>query len=257
MIKIFRNIRQNLLNEGLPAGQAGKTTKYFKYAIGEIILVVIGILIALQINNWNENQKKIKIKQTYIDNLITDLTKDTIFMNNNLLVNYDYKQNIDSSLNFINNATPNMDTIVKHIKKSFNTGLRVINNYNDNTFSILISSGNIDLFSNKFTNELMELNRHQKSENLVSERNANYFFETLNMYQSKYYNPNSANNDLSNNEFLNTTLWQDKNTNDLVSQYLNMKLQQAHTINRYIELTDLVLKKSEEILNQLKNNDDL
>ena len=46
MIKLFRNIRQNLLNEGLPAGQAGKTSKYLKYAIGEIILVVIGILMA-------------------------------------------------------------------------------------------------------------------------------------------------------------------------------------------------------------------
>jgi len=234
-----------------------KTTKYFKYAIGEIMLVVIGILIALQINNWNENQKKFKIKQTYIDNLITDLTKDTIFMNKNLLENYGYKQNIDSSLTFINNTTPNLDAIVKHVQNEFNTGLRIINNYNDNTFGILISSGNIDLFSNKFTNELMELNRLQKSENLVSQRNANYFFETLNMYQSKYYNPNSANDELSNNEFLNTTLWQDKNTNDLISQYLNMKLQQAHTINRYIELTDLVLKKSEEILNQLKNNDGL
>ena len=50
MIKFFRNIRQNLLNEG-------KTNKYIKYAIGEIVLVVIGILIALQINNWNENRK--------------------------------------------------------------------------------------------------------------------------------------------------------------------------------------------------------
>ena len=50
MIKFFRHIRQNLLNED-------KTSKYFKYAIGEIILVVIGILIALQINNWNENRK--------------------------------------------------------------------------------------------------------------------------------------------------------------------------------------------------------
>ncbi len=49
MIKFFRKIRQNLLNEG-------KTNKYFKYAIGEIILVVIGILIALQINNWNEKR---------------------------------------------------------------------------------------------------------------------------------------------------------------------------------------------------------
>jgi len=50
MIKFFRKIRQNLLKEN-------KTGKYFKYAIGEIILVVIGILIALQINNWNENRK--------------------------------------------------------------------------------------------------------------------------------------------------------------------------------------------------------
>ena len=48
MIKFFRRIRRNLLSEG-------KTGKYFKYAIGEIVLVVIGILIALQINNWNIN----------------------------------------------------------------------------------------------------------------------------------------------------------------------------------------------------------
>ena len=50
MIRFFRNIRQQLLGEG-------KTGKYLKYAIGEIILVVIGILIALQFNNWNERVK--------------------------------------------------------------------------------------------------------------------------------------------------------------------------------------------------------
>ncbi|WP_426430833.1 DUF6090 family protein [Winogradskyella sp. HB-48] len=50
MIKFFRQIRQNLLIEN-------KTGRYFKYALGEIILVVIGILIALQINNWNEERK--------------------------------------------------------------------------------------------------------------------------------------------------------------------------------------------------------
>ena len=50
MIKLFRNIRQKLVSEG-------KTANYLKYAIGEIVLVVIGILIALQINNWNEARK--------------------------------------------------------------------------------------------------------------------------------------------------------------------------------------------------------
>ena len=55
--------------------ETGKTGKYFKYAIGEIILVVIGILIALQINNWNENNKV----ENEINQTITDLEKDLIY----------------------------------------------------------------------------------------------------------------------------------------------------------------------------------
>lgn len=51
MIKFFRRIRQSLLAEN-------KISKYLVYAIGEIVLVVIGILIALQINTWNENRRQ-------------------------------------------------------------------------------------------------------------------------------------------------------------------------------------------------------
>ncbi len=67
MIKFFRHIRQQLLSEG-------KTGKYLKYAIGEIILVVIGILIALQVNNWNE-QRKDKLKETA---LVSQLQSDLL-----------------------------------------------------------------------------------------------------------------------------------------------------------------------------------
>ena len=69
MIKLFRNIRKNLLNEG-------KTTKYFKYAIGEIVLVVIGILIALQINNWNENRILENQELDILKALVIGLKKD-------------------------------------------------------------------------------------------------------------------------------------------------------------------------------------
>ena len=56
MIKFFRHIRKSILMEnktGKPAFAAGR---YFKYAIGEIILVMVGILLALQVNNWNEQR---------------------------------------------------------------------------------------------------------------------------------------------------------------------------------------------------------
>ncbi len=87
MIKFFRNIRQNLLNEG-------KTSKYFKYAIGEIVLVVIGILIALQINNWNEGRKENIHQKSVLSNLLQDLKSDSVSYSQNLkeLKNVDFLQ---------------------------------------------------------------------------------------------------------------------------------------------------------------------
>jgi hypothetical protein len=69
MIKLFRNIRKNLIAQG-------KTVNYFKYAIGEIVLVVIGILIALQINNWNEEQNEKKVELSYMQSILEDLNDD-------------------------------------------------------------------------------------------------------------------------------------------------------------------------------------
>ncbi|GMN04991.1 hypothetical protein MTsPCn5_03790 [Croceitalea sp. MTPC5] len=76
MIKFFRKIRQRLLSD-LPAGKAGnKFSKYLIYAIGEIVLVVIGILIALQINNWSENEKIKKEEKILITGLIQNIEED-------------------------------------------------------------------------------------------------------------------------------------------------------------------------------------
>ena len=69
MIKFFRKIRQNLLSEG-------KNGKYLKYAFGEIILVVIGILIALSINNWNENKKNINQSRKHLETIRLNLEDD-------------------------------------------------------------------------------------------------------------------------------------------------------------------------------------
>ncbi len=71
MIKFFRKIRYDLMNQN-------KTTKYFKYAIGEIILVVIGILIALQINNWNEARKNKTFETEILTQVQANLIKDKL-----------------------------------------------------------------------------------------------------------------------------------------------------------------------------------
>jgi hypothetical protein len=69
MIKVFRKIRQKLLAEN-------KFSKYLLYAIGEIALVVIGILIALQINNWNEERKQNKLEESTLIELKANMLAD-------------------------------------------------------------------------------------------------------------------------------------------------------------------------------------
>lgn len=245
MIQFFRHLRKTLLMEN-------KTSRYFKYAIGEIILVVIGILIALQINNWNENQKKAKIKQSYIQNLITDITKDTIQLNNRLKLNYEYLASIDSSFVKFNDSTLKLSALFNYIKSNRFSGLRVVNNYNNNTFNILISSGNIDLFSNTFTDELMELSRLQDTEIAVSEGNSEIYFNLLNNFRSLYFDSYAISN-----QKLIDSLWKNKDQRHVATMYINLKSQQGHAVRRYIELTEAVLKKSETVLYQLTTKNDL
>lgn len=78
MIKFFRHIRQQLLADS-------KFSRYLIYAIGEIILVVIGILIALQINNWNEGRKEAKHEQAILSNLVEDLKADSASFEGNYI----------------------------------------------------------------------------------------------------------------------------------------------------------------------------
>jgi hypothetical protein len=96
MLKIFRNIRRNLM-------ETGKTSRYFKYAIGEIILVVIGILIALQINNWNEGRKQRQQEVTYYCKISEDLKADF--------------NNIDTSISSINKRQEDAKTLLKNLLK--------------------------------------------------------------------------------------------------------------------------------------------
>ena len=78
MIKFFRKIRQKLLSEN-------KFSKYLIYAIGEIVLIVIGILIALQINTWNQNRLDNEKQQIILNKFLEDLNQDVSNLKNTMV----------------------------------------------------------------------------------------------------------------------------------------------------------------------------
>ncbi|MEW4922608.1 DUF6090 family protein [Algibacter sp. 2305UL17-15] len=138
MIKFFRKIRQNLLIEN-------KTRKYFKYAIGEIILVVIGILIALQINNWNENNKQKTKEKAILENLRTSLENDISTHHFHIQVYEEAKSSIQFLIEFIEKDYQYQDSLKYHFGRTthlWNPSIRL------EIFENLKSIG-FDIVSNK------------------------------------------------------------------------------------------------------------
>ena len=99
MIKLFRRIRQRLVVEN-------KFSKYLLYAIGEIILVVIGILIALQINNWNTAQKNIARERFALSEIKSDLDLNITSLNGSV---YTDANSIDKCVNALNIIINNIE----------------------------------------------------------------------------------------------------------------------------------------------------
>ncbi|MBP2833040.1 hypothetical protein J8281_12660 [Aquimarina sp. U1-2] len=127
-----------------------KFSKYLIYAIGEIILVVIGILIALQINNASNYKKQRKIEQKYL------LLLESEFKNNLTKVNNEIQEN-QQRIDAVNEMVPLFDksisdtvsnqTIFKLFSKIFGTSL----NYepSNGVLTDILSSGKLDLFQNE------------------------------------------------------------------------------------------------------------
>ena len=112
MIKFFRKIRYKLMEQN-------KTGRYFKYAIGEIILVVIGILIALQINNWNENRKDRSQETVVLEQLLADFESNLEQLDQKISMREDFANSAKQLINYIDiPSLASQDSVDKHIGKT-------------------------------------------------------------------------------------------------------------------------------------------
>lgn len=151
MIKFFRHIRKRLIKES-------RFSKYLLYAIGEIILVVIGILIALQINNWNENRKSAKQENLYLKRLLSENKEDINTFNSNIA---DLKKGIETIENLSNalntNGTSEQELIAA-ANDFFGYGsIYPIFTSSTSTFDDLSSTGNLkDIKNSELRDQLVK-----------------------------------------------------------------------------------------------------
>ena len=135
--------------------EKNKTGKYLKYAIGEIILVVIGILIALQINNWNESKKSQTVLNNYKERLIRQFKEDSVSLDN-FNRTHEHVQpifkNLDSIFRENHKGKTTIDSIIKvpvfiTLQSEFISATTVIDE--------LFNTGSLDLFKNDELKDLL------------------------------------------------------------------------------------------------------
>lgn len=140
MIKFFRKIRQKLAYEN-------NLSKYSRYAIGEILLVVIGILIALQINNWNENRKNNTKEQFLLASINKEFKANKIQLDTVLFYHENALKSCEKLISMfpIDSERDNLDTISKHI---FNTTQTWTFNPSQGSINGMINTSSFDIISN-------------------------------------------------------------------------------------------------------------
>ena len=166
MLKFFRQIRKDLMGEN-------KSGKYFKYAIGEIVLVMIGILLALQVSEWNNERNRKKAEQDIIEQLIADLSKSQYELE------YIHRRNFSEARRraqvlqaFWKDELP--DDIQNHVSESAGSAV-----YSPvlGTAQSLINSGRMDILSSK------EL----KNDIVAYVEAVSYTLKDINRYEESYF----------------------------------------------------------------------
>ena len=245
MLKFFKKIREKLLMEN-------KTSRYFKYAFGEIILVVIGILIALQINNWNEIRKNNTKRINYQRSLINDINKDIASIDTALIY---IEKSINEHTNYtkrLSNINASYDTLIKIAKYEFLGYFNNIDAFHTATFQTLLSTGDIGLFDENIRTALIEINNQQQITLVVTKEAIDQYLDALVTYK---YLSNIPISTIKSGK-LYDDFWNTVDKKELVKDFYLVTLRH-NNINRTSKNIYIILrKKLIEILANLKENND-
>ena len=172
MIKFFRRIRQKLLNEG-------NLKRYLIYAIGEILLVMIGILLALQVNNWNESNRLAASEIDYLKEIRNDLVQDTLSIS---VVIRHFKERLSNLIDQDSTIQPLYNDVIGTLpsaerKIDFKYYLRTERPFRPKpgTYNSLISEGKSSLIRNRQLFDRMQALYEDEYQSL--ERISNAVFE--------------------------------------------------------------------------------
>lgn len=234
MIGFFRRIRKKLADDN-------QLLKYTRYAIGEILLVMVGILLALQVNSWNEERKADNEAKIIRAALQKELVKDTLLLHKNIEIFKPLISEHNKLNKRINQKGATLDTLIL-VAKEFNPSYELIRSYNNITFQSIISTGKIDFLEDSEKQALLDLNKIQ-SEVLDYTTEDNYIHFSS-FYLEKYSNGIRSTTD----SYVNNLAWDIENEREFSLLLNNICSYRRYFLSVYSESYKDILKKTKEVL---------
>ncbi|WP_075352517.1 DUF6090 family protein [Algoriphagus marinus] len=251
MISFFRKIRQKLLSQN-------RVTRYLVYAFGEIFLVVIGILIALQVNNWNEERKQKLSMDSAINSLIEDFRLDSLQLNNEIAGIKRDLERLDGFRIRLSKPNSTVDTLRHIARYEYLPFFDPSNERNRNTIVSLLSTGSIGYFDEEVKKKILKFNTEQLKQIKVMDENVSIFLDLQNSFgegmggQSENAHPMIQSIAITGP--LADLYWENKDDKELLNFMLNTisgkMLMQKIILNSKLRL----LEKTNEMLDFLQNS---
>lgn len=179
MITFFRKIRIQLMKEN-------KVSKYLLYAVSEILLVVIGIYIAIQFNNWNESKKHQKLVETNIGILIENLERDSASLSISIQDISSERSRYDNMTKRLNQPGANLDTLIKIARYEFGPKIHRVRFENDDAYDAMNQSGEINLMEKQLRQDIFGLYSQHVELLKFYEPKLRDYIERLLTFHSKY-----------------------------------------------------------------------
>lgn len=246
MIRFLRHIRKRLLNQN-------RVSKYLVYAVGEIALVMIGILLALQVNNWNEDRKNSDLIVTYKKSLVDNLEKDRSLLIKRI-------DNIKSELALLEQFEERVsqsiypfDTILKIARYEYNFIIAIQYDFENDTYNALNTTGHIGLFEEDLIKDLNELSNLQERAIFSAFQTFETYRNGLSSYSRKY--PFTFKTNLIQNGTLAADMiWDQISPSQHATEFNALVIAKGDSYRLSMDMLPDVLEKTELLLARLKKD---
>lgn len=244
MLRFFSKMRYQLAAEN-------RAAKYLRYALGEILLVVIGILIALQVNNWNENRKQKIQEHLLIQSIVSDLKMDTLMITRTLKILKEDTTQVFGFIERMSDSKVTLDTLVQIARFEIDPRLHVNTTFNDNTFKSLLSTGSLNILDQWLQDELLHIHEMHEANISRTQLNSGAYVSQVTAFARKYPLPDYGN--ISPHSKLADAIWQEAEFEEL-GVYLNAVLSIRNVTNLYaINQLNEILNETNKFLVRINN----